>query len=759
MTDKKLTITSIETDITDNKPDELTTDTLELKTPIENKTSPKPYKYGSIENLPTDTNSTTAPDFSWVRKLTMTTYTIWLLLVIGLLVVVLNIDTNWQTYTALQWAAIIGLVLGPSLMIFVAGYALKQLAKISKQAFTLAQSADALSTPDNTVIRKSKVMAHAIAAQVDQVNEKLNQAVERLASMEEVIQGQTDTLNSANLNSRETVDKINESVETQNATLASMTASLETNMESLSKNLTMHTDNLAKSVQIAEQKIKEARISVEGATSKINSASDIVRSNTVQASATLSASHEDIKSLGDIIRQRSEELDDVYKKHAGELTAMIEHLRDEQSALGASMEERLVKMRDLSLSAQASAESLTKASSSGKETIEALAAAASLADNAVKTRFSEMRDMVEYSTEHAQSISDMAAKRVQDSLELTRKEIIRIEQEMADLQTRIGNKKHTSLELVPDDVPKDEPTDIPKNTKTKKQRTRLKLKPILDIKAELKKTEIVEPEPIPEPEPEPEPEPKPEPESQEQEASLALGEDLLEPDILQQSTQDIKEDLKEDIKEDLKEDLEPIADAVQTDSNIEQNQTNEAFPNFHPTDEAVRRTAPLEEPKKQKSKKQKPKSGLLRGLFSGRAKANEASALDIVGNSSPEPLNQNPPPTDDEIFLADLAKLGLSANVVVDAGCIIEATNARATSGHTAMSASVAHRLKQPVEHLVRSLTVDDDLSDKAIIFATHFDRSIELLARDREAIRARLECEKGRAYLLCDAALNYGRV
>jgi len=744
VTDKKLKITSIETD------------TLELTKPIvdqaiENAITPKT----SSPTSSPQTVSEESPDYRWVKKLTIITTLFWILLVIGLLVAVLKINTNWQIYTALQWATIAGLVLGPALMIFVAGYALKQLAKISNQAHTLAQTANALSTPDNTVIGKSKIMTEAISAQVDQVNEKLNLAVGRLSSMEEVIQNQTEALDTANQGSRETVDKINASVESQNATLVAMTKSLDDSMDSLSKNLTMHTDNLAKSVQIAEQKIKEARISVEGATAKINSASDIVRSNTTQASATLSASHEDIKSLGDIIRQRSEELDEVYKKHAGELTAMIEHLRDEQTALGASMEERLVKMRDLSLSAQASAESLTEASSTGKQTIEALAEAASLADNAVKTRFSEMRDMVEYSTEHAQSISDMAAKRVQDSLELTRKEIIRIEEEMADLQTRIGNNKRKSLELIPDDTisgdtisddfgqnddaPKTPATPSGKTSENKKTRTRLMLKPIIDIETELEQTEIIEPEVIPQPEPIPEPIPEPEIQpaaKNEEQAPLKIGNDLVEPDMLRQSVEPVDVNL----------------DAPALDPNPVSQQ--EPFPSLHPLDEAVRRSAPLDEPKKQKTK-----SGLFGGLFGKRPNKNEPSALDIVGASAPEPLNQAPPPTDDEILMSELVGLGLSANVVVDEGCIIEATNARAASGHAAMSRCVVERLKQPVQHLVKSLTVDDDLSDKAIIFATNFDRTVELLAGDREAIRSRLESEKGRAYLLCDAALNYGRV
>jgi len=757
-------ITSIETDISDGLSGDKSTDTLDLTEPVAPKSSAKPIKPPALPEAlvsapqPASIAADNAPSFGWVKKFSIISILFWLLLVAGLLFAVLKIDANWQSYSALQWTTIVGLVLGPALLIFVAGYALKQLAGLSSQAHTLAQTANALSTPDKTVIGKSKTMAEAVTAQVDDVNEKLNAAVGRLSSMEDVIKSQTQALDTANEGSRATVDKINKSVESQNATLTTMTASLDDSMESLSNNLTMHTDNLAKSVQIAEQKIKEARISVEGATAKINSASDIVRSNTVQASATLSASHEDIKSLGDIIRQRSEELDEVYKKHAGELTAMIEHLRDEQTVLGASMEERLVKMRDLSLSAQASAESLSKASGSGKETIEALAAAASLADGAVKTRFDEMRDMVQYSTVHAQSISDMAAARVQDSLELTRKEIIRIEQEMADLQTRIGDKKRNSLELIPDERPAENIKDAPvisppqKSSKKKTKRTRLMLKPVEDVIAEIPDPHM-EPNPVEPEHVKPEtftPNPVLKTKSSEMEtketAPLELGDNLIEPDMIRQSLEPL---VMESLDLDAPPSPEPAATIPVATPNSSQAPA--------PTDEAIRRAAPLEETKRSKPKA-KPKTSLFGGLFGGRGEE-KTSALDIVGGTTPEPLNPSPPPTDDEILLADLNQLGLSANAVVDEGCIIEATNARVATGHEAMSRVVATRLKNPVEHLVKSLAVDDALSDKAIIFATRFDRTIELLAGNREAIRTRLESEKGRAYLLCDAALNYGRV
>jgi len=738
--DRKMKITSIETETTGTTASQTSgkdMDSLDMANIV------RPKKTAEIDLTTQEIDEKV--DFNWIKRVVFGASFLWLVIAGVLLFLVLDAINNWQTYSALQWASIATLILGPLLLIFATAYCLKQLAKLSGQAHALNQAATALSTPDKTVVGKSKIMSEAIAAQIHHVDDKLNTALARLGAMDASIQIQAETMQNANRDVRETVTTINQSVEVQKRTLTNMTETLDTSMVSLSNTLTMHTDNLAKAVQIAEQKIKEARISVEGATAKINSASDIVRSNTVQAASTLSASHEDIKSLGDIIRQRSEELDTVYKKHAGELTTMIEHLRDEQTSLGVSMEERLVKMRDLSLSAQASAESLTEASRTGKETIEALAESASLADNAVKARFAEMRDMVQYSTEHAQSISDMAAQRVQDSLELTRKEITRIEKEMADLQTRIGNKQPKSLELVPDDSDEDSEMERPENISHKsmpeklprpKIRTRLKLKPLIEVPVEeAKGTDNPHPQTV-----------------ETNRSQPVLDVDVL--DIPEPPTSTPLDHEAKQIDADvLRQNTEETAHEAQTEAKVQDDAT-------------IRRSAPIDDERKPKSKS----GGLFRNIFSKQSKNDETSSLDVV---APTPLEQQPqngsgtppeptaPPTiisDDDIVLADLAQLGLSANAVVDDGCIIEASNARAAHGHVAMSKCVAERLKNPVEHLVKSLAINDELSDKTIVFATRFDQTVEALSGNREAIRTKLESETGRAYLLCDAALNYGR-
>lgn len=703
------------------------TDALELTERVE-KPAPRsiPMETSPREHRPR--NIPAPQNFGWVRAFAIIAVLIWLALASILCFSVLDITGNIGGYSALQWAGIIGMVLGPILLIWVTAYSLKQLAQLSAQAHKLASIADNLTQPDETVIRKSKILSAAITKQVDEVDDKLNAALGRLATMEDVLNTQTTSLAQSNIDATQTADYISTNLQAQNTALDKISGTFDERMMALSQMITGHTEKLAKATQMAEQKIKEARISVEGATSKINSASDIVRANTVQAASTLSASHADISSLGNIIKERSIELDNVYKKHANDLTGMIEHLRDEQQNLGAVLEERLTKMRDLSLSAQASAESLIKASAAGKDTVEALAQSATLADTAVKARFAEMKDMVRYSNEHARSISDKAAQRVKDSLELTRKEIGRIEDEMGDLQNRISSANLKSLELVPE-----EEETTPHKT-GKRKRTRLKLKPVRDSihLTPMPSTQTVAEESTPS-----EPEAPPE---------------IIEAEVSKNEVLDLY------IEPNIETHIETTKYKIPTPEKAE--------PHTELSDiKTVQRIAP-------RDPELEPKQGFsLRNLFGGRsskpdASLSIASAAPTQSSQMPTPLADvqtaqagTPPPENGGDILQALGELGLAPNAVVDDGCIIEAANSRVSAGHEAMSRVVAKRLDGPVLHLSKAMSLDANLSQNAIGFAGRFDQTVEALSGNREAIRTCLEDEHGRAYLLCDAALNYGRV
>ncbi|MBL4869958.1 MAG: hypothetical protein JKX72_03280 [Robiginitomaculum sp.] len=691
---------------------------------ISKPTSPKPAFHVPISSQPA------SPNFTWIRVFTSVAFLIWFIGTVFLMYSVLEVPKHLNTYTPQQWAGLIAMVLSPLILIIISSYSLKQLARLTAQSQSLADTAERLTQPDDTVIRKSKIMAVAISNQVDEVNEKMSASLGRLATLEDVLNTQTGSLAKSNIDARQTTDYIAEILQGQSEALDNISGTFDERMLALSQMVTAHTDKLAHATQIAEQKIKEARISVEGATSKINAASDIVRSNTVQAAATLSASHQDINSLGNIIKERSLELDGVYKSHANNLTAMIEHLRDEQQNLGAVLEERLTKMRDLSLSAQASAESLIKASAAGKSTVEALAQSASLADTAVTARFNEMKDMVRYSNEHAESLSDKAAQRVKDSLEHTRKEIGRIEDDMADLQNRITTANRDSLELIPDDEHIISVEDVP----LKQRRTRLKLKPI----------------------------PQDTPIITERVAPRIDIQDVAHDQAPNQHEDADILDLY--IEPNIEDNIYAKSPTTNLGPNISHDDKTNTPSQIH-RDKTVQRTAPIEQTHDTKQ------GFSFRNLFGGRKSDEIDASLSIVNTTPPKPIPLTSPVTntnlnhqhietpDAETMIQALGQLGLSPNAVVDDGCIIEATNTRVSAGHEAMSRSVAERLSSPVKHLAKALSLDTMLSQQAIGFASAFDQSIENISTDREGVRNHLETEQGRAYLLCDAALNYGRV
>lgn len=646
-------------------------------------------------------------NFRWVTIFTVFAIVIWLLATGLLLFSVLKITADWPNYSSLQWLGIVLLVTVPLCLVGLTSYALRQLAKLSTQSDRLEIVAERLTQPDQLIVQKSEIMAGAIATQIDHINAKLNEGLGRISALDEVLSTQTSSIDTTNVKAVEAVESIGQSLEHQKQALSVISTTFDNSMDALSSTIATHTQELADAARMAEQKIKEARISVEGATSKINSASDIVRTNTVQAATTLSSSHEEIKTLGDIIKQRSEELDGVYKKHAQDLSVMIEHLRDEQQNLGANMEDTLIKMRDLSLSAQTSAESLAEASSSGKETIQALAQSASLADNAVKTRFAEMEQMVRYSTDHAQNIGAMASRRVQDSLEHTRKEISRIEEDMTKLQDKLAEStRNATIDLVQQNTPTE-------NLIRSKDRPRLQLQPIeADPNSESADTEQLKINP-------------PTSSSTREEGAQKSREARVE----------IEETLDLEIEapdlNDLQQPLLEVGAII----------------------DAIRPVAEYEPGNKPKT------SFSLRGLFSGPSKNEEDASLSIAETTEDE----QPVKAEDSVLsnamITMLSAAGLSPNVVVDDGCVIEAANNRSAQGHEAMSRGVISRLNGPVRHFARSLSSDSELSRHAIAFATEFDQRVEQHSGDREAIRSKLESEYGRAYLLCDAALNFGRV
>ena len=672
-------------------------------------------------------NQDFAPSTAWMKWAGIAAVLIWLGASFAYMYGFFDLGRKWTDLSPIQIAGLVLAILLPAILLGLLFYALRQLSKLSAQSHNLSRAAYALSSPDDSVIAKTAIMSKAVKAEIDSVDARIDQALARMNSLESVIKDQTTGLSHATAGAAQTTDEITSRLTTQRIALEAVAGTFDSRMAMLSETLDEQSGKLEASTQLAEHKIQEARISIDGAAEKINAASDVVKGNTIDAASTLTKSHEEIESLAEMIRARSAELDEVYRKHAQDLTAMIGELRDEQQDMSISLEERLVKMRDMSLSAKVSAESLTEASQAGKLTVQALAEATRLTDTAVKQRFAEMEKMVKFSGDKAESIGDLAARRVQDSLSQTRKEIARIENDMIALQAKLNAPKPAeNLGL-----------DIPEQPRPSR-RKRIKLKPLEEDFPPVEPTRPVadEPEALTL-------RPAPEPDA------------VFEPAPVQPTPQAAAQSL--DIANALSLEVEPLdltADMTPIDPDAEIKAFNpEAI--AKPKDEPLRPAAPStdEDVVGFGRKKPKEKSGWRwRDMLGGLDRPDDIARQD----DGFMPLSMDPPrQISDQRMFASLQALGLSPAAVVDDGCIIEAANTRKAKGAIAMSQAVAKRMGEPVRHLHRAMEENPALKTDGRAYVAQFQARISAIESDREAIRTKLESDAGRAFLLCDAALN----
>jgi len=335
-----------------------------------------------------------------------------------------------------------------------------------------------------------------------------------------------------------------------------------------------------------------------------------------------------------------------------------------------------------------------------------------------------MEDMVKFSGEKAESISDQATRRVQDSLAQTRKEIARIENDMVALQTRLNTPQPA------ESLPLDEPTQ-PKP----KKRPRIKLQPLEEdfppVEPPRFAAETVEATP-PQLRPTPETEAVFEPKPIAPQAIPRPDDNALE--LLDELTLEVEPlDLTNDIVPvDPDSDIKTFAPET-----IDSNYEDRLRPAAPPTDEDVVSFG---------KRKNKGKSGWRwRDMLGG------LDRLDDFQPTAQRPQRE----ISDQRMMASLANLGLTPAAVVDDGCIIEAANTRKAKGGIAMSQAVARRLGDPIRHLNRAMEENPALKTDARAYVAQFKARMGAIESDREAIRTRLESDAGRAFLLCDAALN----
>lgn len=703
-----------------------------------------------------------APKFRAIWIIGAVAALVWIAVATALAISQFSASGALSSLSIWQMAGLAVFTLIPALFIISAAYALRQLAKLSVQSDTLARVSDAMMQPDETVVTRTAIMSRSVRTEIDAVNQKISAALDRMNVLDDVVKSQTTALSQSTLAAENTTETIATTLTAQRDALGTVADSFERRMESLSTVLDAHSENLTASTQRAEQKIQEARLSIEDAAEKINAASDVVRGNAMSAAETLSGSHTEITMLGNAVKTRSDEMDVLYRKHLSDLSAMIDHLSKEQEEMGASLEARLETMRDMSLSAKLGAQSLSEASEKGRETVEALADAARLTDTAVRARFSEMEDMVKYSTARAESISETAARQVQNSLSTTRKDIARIEADMMDMIAKLdataAERKldrpsiaDVPLSLSSRDMSANDKNEIEASgTQSTAKPRRIKLRPLDSDFPSIEPavmTDDVATQTVDSPEDIAPPPVAPE--------TLFRLDDVPTvdsdgPEIDESEPVNLTTNAVEPAQLTLEPlPLEPLALEPLDPSDLTAPDPDTALVNYDP--DVVRRAAPDGDNESVKPKS-KGLSARLKGLFG--ASAEPVAAPPLASASSPAPTPTARATVDPDDIIASLTGLGLTPSVIVDDGCIIEAANLRKSKTSRAMAQAMAERLKDPVAHLRRALAQDPALKSDLTHFANDMASELSAIETDREAIRVRLESENGRAYLLTVAAL-----
>lgn len=737
--------------------------------------------------------------FGWMRFLIWLSAFLWIICAASAVYGYFILGLDRLNLSPVHALSLVLLIIMPAIMIFTAGHALKQLGMLSAQSQGLKAVSDELLRVDATVPERAQTMSHQISQEIDRLNAKVDVTLSRLDGLSESVTAHVTNLVGTQEKAKQQTDDIAMVLQNQRDGLEAIAHTFDERMSNLSTALSEHAQTLMQTTELTEQKAQEARVRVEDVATRLNTTTDHLRNNTMEAADSLEKNQNELDRLIAQIQTRTDELDRMYQTHAQKLSGMIAQLKDEQNSLGSTLEARLEKMRDMSLSAQVSAETLVKASEAGQKTVAALAEAARFTDSAVKQRFSEMEELVEYSNARAETISDKAARRVRDSLSQTRKEISRIENDMATLQARLHAPK-TPAQNTPSQA--NPAQNTPTNEAKKPQkRGLLGLKPLDTFFADTRtsaavstKKSLLSIRPAPDADDEPLASQTPKTQTPKTQTSVSPSPTDQGHAHIEQSTASVSHH---------QDKAEKALDQADLDHSLDYHPVNIEddlkFP--HPDEHLLTYDPQIDNPKpaphmaesvtpshnmpqilRQTQIDSQNDLGARPGYAQGKAEKSRWRLRDMLSRNktnSAHISNVTPsmPAEESQIHNSDTGEIatqrpdqiashahslidlltsrGMAPAALVDDGCIIEATNARRSHGVNAMREVVLRRLGEPINHLRNIIDSDPTFTDALYKDHLTLHQKIEHVANDREAIRAILERDSGRAYLLCDTALN----
>lgn len=695
--------------------------------------------------------SISPPKTGGIWGITVAMALLWAFGVAGFLYLEFIAGRDGQALMPWQWVLFGTLVIIPTLIIMLLGTMLARLVRLSAQTRHMLSRMDAISRPDESARARVDSLVSSVRSQIITVDSELKQALDRLAGMETTLKGHVSALETSHLAAVQQGNDVSERLAEERRALKDISITFDERMTSLSRMLSDHNERLSQATHTAEQKIQEARVSVEGAAAKINASSEIVKENASAASLSLETSQNQIEQLGGEIKDLAMRLDDISTQHASDLSGLLEQLRQEQDTMNASIEERLSKMRDMSLSAKVSAETLQRAADAGQSTVQALSESANLADDAVKQRFAQMEDMVRYSNARAESISERAAKRVKDALSLSRMEIGRIEEDMRALEERLEQNLDAA----------DRRSVVDVTPKPSWRKSLLRFRPLADEAEDI--ADPIEDDVTPETsEPLEYPSQSVETVVSKPAAELSAEEDMAddtsevitnsddpseENDVLDLNSDDITAKLDVDGNLTLgDQDITNEAAPLELSENMEVRNETEQLVTSSSDSEII---APIQTEKPSKLRRRKKEKGWSwRNLLGGIDEKAEAET------TAPKPVAETSTPEKTDV-ISRLEKIGLDPSAIIDDSCVLEAVNARTFKGSAKMREVVELRLPGPVAHLKQAMNENDEFKKDVQDYAVRYYQTLTNVENNRETLREALETPSGRAFILCDTALG----
>lgn len=588
----------------------------------------------------------------------------------------------------------------PAALLACLWVALKRLNVMKNQSAALIRAAQALAEPDKDALRATRSLAQGVRAEMDSVDARLAQTTQSLQAIQLDLTRESQGLEKANLALSTRADDVGRSLTLQRQALESVAGTFDSRMETLKANISDQSEKLNFTLKEAGEVVQVAASGMEDITTKVASAS-------TSAQSALSGGTEKMtqmdQRLGELLAGL-EAMSEKFETRSAQVDTML-------TAQSSALEQQSKALQNATLGALNDIDSLSDTYDAGAQKLGDLTEQTRNLRAAVEGQFEDMGATLDQTREKTQMVVSEAASQAEDSLDLTRRQLSKLEVQMQALQARLATStdRLSELELGTPDHPE------------KSGAGRLNLMPL--------ETDF------PPVEPPRAPEPRKTRADSLPDKPLNLGADMqienpddaltaFEPDAVRRIAPETKGFGRSKAKDkernwrwrDMLGGLEPPDAEAPEDIPI-------------PTPQTVApalAAAPLAAPSIPYTELDPPQSAPL---------------AQISGWDGSETV-------------AWLCRNDLAPSAIVDEGTIIEASKAHVASGQSGLSGTVERRLSQAIAHFRDCLRADPEAAANIPNFVARYDAELTRNPKNSAELRALFGAADGRAYLICAAGL-----